>query len=206
MKIFKLRTTDFGFKKIERKIFEEETQKSAPWYQEDGKKQFALCPACLNPIQIIGLYNDKDYESNPPYGKHTDKGVAKVGNFDLNKLVYCPLRSKNKRAWQKSDLKDRVDDECRAILTCMVEKFDRVVYLLRKTSGISFSKKLCEKFLTEYKIKEGYRYAGAHLLNIPWMLAYIPMSKSLYKQFIVDEDIKRAILNLEPNAVISDEG
>lgn len=46
---------------IEKTLFEKKTQKQAPFYQKSERQnhetcQFAICPECNNPVQIIGLY------------------------------------------------------------------------------------------------------------------------------------------------------
>lgn len=62
MDIYKLRPGLSPVHKIGREQFEEDTGKKAPWYQEEGNEtiQFAVCPACNNPIRIIALYKRHD--------------------------------------------------------------------------------------------------------------------------------------------------
>ncbi|MDM9604560.1 hypothetical protein QU617_00170 [Pseudomonas guariconensis] len=59
MDVYKLRIEDTESKIIDKEGFEAETFRRDPWYQPGsaGKlAQFAVCPACDNPVQLVGLY------------------------------------------------------------------------------------------------------------------------------------------------------
>lgn len=59
MDVYKLRIEDTESKTIDKDRFESETFRREPWYQPGsaGKlAQFAVCPACDNPVQLVGLY------------------------------------------------------------------------------------------------------------------------------------------------------
>jgi hypothetical protein len=58
MDVYKLRIEDTESKTIDKDRFESETFRREPWYQPGsaGKlAQFAVCPACDNPVQLVGL-------------------------------------------------------------------------------------------------------------------------------------------------------
>lgn len=69
MDIFKLTTGKQQVWKINRDNFELATKKQQPWYQSinghDGF--FAVCPACDNPVQLVGMLARG---KTKPYGKH----------------------------------------------------------------------------------------------------------------------------------------
>ena len=86
---------------IERDIFESKTYKQYPYYQisgssvtssKNGNIHFAVCPACDNPIQIMGLY-----KTNKPFGKHYPKTVPDLAEYNQEAYEYCPLASSKKR-------------------------------------------------------------------------------------------------------------
>ncbi|GAB1255377.1 hypothetical protein Defa_28640 [Desulfovibrio sp. TH_2024_36128] len=60
MHVYKLKTGLQPIKLIEKEQFERDTGKQSPWYQKNGDEmvQYAVCPACDNPIQIIALYKE----------------------------------------------------------------------------------------------------------------------------------------------------
>ncbi|MEN1557917.1 hypothetical protein AAIH45_35640, partial [Pseudomonas aeruginosa] len=60
MDVYKLKPEETDERPIERERFEEETRRQEPWFStsENGTEgHFAVCPACDNPVQIIGLYH-----------------------------------------------------------------------------------------------------------------------------------------------------
>ncbi|MBB4268298.1 hypothetical protein, partial [Roseospira visakhapatnamensis] len=76
--------------------FEEDTKKQPPWYQKEGKeRQFAVCPACDNPIQILGLV-ERLAHTDQPYGRHTNKPVPGFERFDPTVFDWCPYLAKNR--------------------------------------------------------------------------------------------------------------
>ena len=58
--------------------FEQLTRKRKP-YHEVGKdgipRDFGVCPACNNPIQLIGLYKKLE-NTDHPYGKHYNRSLS----------------------------------------------------------------------------------------------------------------------------------
>ena len=57
MDTYKLRPKWTKINTISKENFEKDTGKLEPYYQVDRDSQYAVCPACDNPISIIGLYN-----------------------------------------------------------------------------------------------------------------------------------------------------
>lgn len=82
--VYKLRIEDTESKILDKDLFEAETFRREPWYQPgSGAKlaQFAVCPACDNPVQLVGLYDLPPNVKNP-YGKHTTKSIQGIAPFD----------------------------------------------------------------------------------------------------------------------------
>ncbi|WP_414041273.1 hypothetical protein ACJU26_04120 [Acidithiobacillus sp. M4-SHS-6] len=209
MDVYKLRPEDAGSRRIEREDFEAQTLRDKPWYQKNGQGedvQYAVCPACDNPIQIIGLYRLLE-RIHQPFGRHTGAAIRGLAELDPEERDNCPYfkpRPREKRARRKG-----LNPVSRKILGTLIEQFDRVVYLLRKQTGINFSQKLLRKMLETYRAERGYLYTGATLLNIPWVFAYMSDSQPIVGQYLrkdADADLMRAIRDMVPGVHISDGG
>lgn len=88
----------------------------APWYRSSGdgtSSQFAVCPACDNPIQIIGLYRLPKGVSRP-YGKHATKSVPGLATLNPETRDACPYFKP--RPFKKTDRRPKLDDHARKIL------------------------------------------------------------------------------------------
>ena len=95
--------------KIETAIFEEISFKKKPFYQSDhrGKPvQYAICPACDNPIQIISLYKRRP-DSPKPYGKHVPKSIPGVAEYFQEAYDVCPLADHKKAKNPPPDLRKK---------------------------------------------------------------------------------------------------
>ena len=70
-----------------------------PWRQkdknEDKASYYAVCPACENPIQLIGLFK-RESNTPRPYGKHTGKRIPGFPYFDPEEYEFCPYFDPNK--------------------------------------------------------------------------------------------------------------
>lgn len=92
MDVYKLRIEDTESKIIDKEGFEAETFRRDPWYQPGsaGKlAQFAVCPACDNPVQLVGLYELPPNVKNP-FGKHATKSIRGIAPFDSEARNDCP--------------------------------------------------------------------------------------------------------------------
>lgn len=194
MDVYKLKTTDRGFKKIERAQFESDTAMTWPYYQKNDAgttSQFAVCPACNNPTQLILLYPEKADCVRRAYGKHVSHDVDGIAAYDQGAYEACPYASLKKSA---PDSKRKPSTISSGILHILQEQFDRVVYMIGKMTGIGISSRMAESMLRSYLANEGYLYFSSTLMNIPWMLAYRSGSHSLYGQIIVNEELRQRIL------------
>ncbi len=207
MDVYKLTPSSIAFKKIDRTAFEADTQRRAPWYQpaRSGEmSQFAVCPACDNPIQIIGLYRLPERVA-APYGRHTGESVPNLAKLDPGARDACPYFKPKRHP--KSARKPHFDNQARKILHLLIDQFDRVVYLLGKQTGIWLSKKRLEDMLDTYRQMKGFMYMGATPINVPWVFAYMSNSFPLFYQKISDNAaLSEAIRKKIPHARIDDHG
>lgn len=202
--VYKLRPAHQTAKLIERSRFERETQSKSPWYRERAsgeKSQFAVCPACDNPIQLIGLYRLPPGVKHP-FGKHTTHAVPGLANIDDEAREGCPYFKPRKH--NKSDRKQRFEGVPRKVIELLVDQFDRVEYILRRQTGIKFSQRALRHMLRSYDGERGHLYMGATLRNVPWIFAYMSDSTGLYGQVIKNEAMRSAILAHVPNATFDD--
>ena len=166
-----------------KEVFEKETEMNEqPYYQViNGEvRVFAQCPACENPVQLIGLY--KTIEKRP-YAKHTGKNIAGFPAFNYEQYELCPYRTK--KVYDNNEKRTLTKDPLALeILTILKENFDRIVYLLKKQFGINFSLSFMEETLKKYLAMQGYIYRGATMENIPWVLLYLSLNRNLYGQSI----------------------
>lgn len=194
---FKLHAGDFPSYSVNKDIFDRQTQCKPPYYQKgaDGKmRHYAVCPACDNPTQIVGLIRTHHYQKKP-YAKHyhepiIDRGKA-LGRFSKARYEWCPYSKHSKKTLSQSD-KVPMSDYARDILNHITTYYDRIVYFIGKTLGVVIPDDQAEKMLEEYLAAEGYLYAGATLMNIPWMVAYMAAAKSLLDVRLYDADSKLA--------------
>lgn len=204
---YKLRVEDTGGKLIDKDEFEADTLRREPWYQcgsGDKLSQFAVCPACDNPIQLVGLYQLPDNMKNP-FGKHTMAGIRGIAPFDTEARDNCPYFKP--RQHQKTDRKVRFDGVPRKIIKLLIEQFDRVVYILEKQTQVVLSTKALRGMLERYKGEQGYLYTGATLRNVPWIFAYMSDATPLFAQKVSGNDeLTDAILTHVSEAKIDSNG
>ncbi|WP_127958628.1 hypothetical protein [Serratia microhaemolytica] len=190
MDIFKISVESIQVYKITQENFDEATKKQAPWYQpingHDG--WFAVCPACDNPVQIIGMMSREK-----PFGKHFLSSQASMlvplkGIVDNDEYEWCPYASKNKTL-NKSAQRHADSKVGLLIRQTLLEQFDRIIYLLEKCLGIKITLALAESMLRDYCAVEGWRYRGATRQNIPWIFAYMMQAKKLYGRIFLKQGL-----------------
>lgn len=210
VKIFKLKKETNKTFPIQLNLFERVTREGTPYYQENkfGKKlQYALCPGCNNPIQIIGLYKHLKHTENP-YGRHSPRPVPGF-TYDPDAYEFCPYLLKN-TSYDESLRKEPSPYSCDILKLC-IQEFDRVVYILRQDMGFNFSAEFARNMLRTYLKEQGYLYPGSSLRNIPWIVGYLSFSKSLFGQYLKLEspkcnELRRAIWKNIPEARVTSKG
>lgn len=180
MKEFKLFVGDNIFYPIEKDVFEEVTEKREPYYQGNGNesRQFAVCPLCDNPIQIIGLY--KEAAAVQPYGKHYCRSVPKLAIHDETTYQCCPYASNTyQKVFEKSDIFNNLSLKNLNIYKLVHDHFDKIVYVLNVTMDIHVTKALAKEMLIDFLKMRGHQYRGVTYSNIPWVLAYLSARRNL---------------------------
>ena len=189
---------------ISRMNFEEDDMKEEHWHiiGTDGKvRNFAVCSACNNPIQLIGLYEPLK-NARHPYGKHTGKRIEGFPYFNPDDYQACPYYSRN-RKYSKDQRRKSLSPVILKMLQFLRDEFDRVIVFTEKFSGFSISENLAEKMLLHY-LSGCYLYTGGNLHNIPWTFAYMTGTKEMFRQTVYDQSLKQAILDKVQNAHFSE--
>ncbi|QTR51593.1 hypothetical protein [Candidatus Thiothrix anitrata] len=205
---FKVSTGDTEAHPINRETVEYLLAGQFPWFQRNPERRvdqyFAVCPWCNNPVQLKGLYRKQD-NSPHPYGSHTGKPINGFFHFNAVDMLFCPYKLKQ-HSHKKNDRR-AMGEIARRLIKQAVEEFDRIVLLLRDDFGFPFSNKFAEKMLDGWFSSEGYLYTGAHLRNLPWMIAYFGPTESLYGQYIgKNSELTNAIREQVYGAKITGDG
>lgn len=210
MNVYKLYPRDKGrypARKIEKDQFESDTKKRCPWYQDDSQGetgQYAVCPACDNPIQIIGLYKRRK-NSPKPYGKHYGKNISGLAVHCQEQYDCCPYANPDIHK-DRTKCRDANDPKGRELLQLLHEQFDRIIQIIRNVTDIQISPVLAEKMLRRFLSEKGHLYIGTNECNLPWMFAYFSDSQNLYGQFLKEgTELRRSIEKINKN-FITDKG
>jgi hypothetical protein len=179
-----------------------------PWFRQgqsrDDDRHYAVCPYCDNPVQLKGLYRRQE-NSTRPHGSHTGGPIDGFPNFSEIDLAFCPYRIK-KQSHSKTSRRN-MGPAAKQLIHLAVSEFDRIVLLLRDDFGFPFSSQFAGNMLEQWFDSKGYLYTGAHLRNLPWIIAYFGPTQSLYGQFIDNNvDLTNSIRERVTGATISDSG
>lgn len=185
-----------------KEAFESFTKKQKPWIQliSDAMsfswRYYAQCPHCDNAIIIIGF---NPTHTQTPHGKHyMVRSVNGVGFLDRSAYEACPYRNQANKKLSKEDKYSTEHHLPSKALNILIEHFDRAIYLLEKELQIKFSTSCLKRMLEDFRASQGWLYKGVSEQNIPWIFAYFTLSKSLYKQRILNKTLKNNLLALEP--------
>ena len=179
----------------------------APWFRQGqlrgDDRHFAVCPYCDNPIQLKGLY--KQQENSPrPYGSHTGN-VIDGFPFDALDLEFCPYKLKS-HAHSKAQRR-QTGPVAMQLIDTAISEFDRIVLILRDDFEFCFSDAFAGQMLDQWLDSEAYLYTGAHLRNLPWMVAYFAPAMNLFGQLVAtNAELTTKIREKVPQAKIPDSG
>jgi hypothetical protein len=204
MDTFKLKVGLHPSYKITTKNFEDKTGNKYPYVQDQGmnKSRFAVCPACDNPIQIVGLYKNSVEGGKKPHGKHCSHSIRGIANYSLEDYDDCPFANHNRHASTKyRSEKSRLSKE---ILLTVREQIDRITYFLNYHTGLYISKQLASSMLDNYLKSKGWRYRNATLYNIPWIFAECNDAFPLYGKCIrKDSELYQSLSTTCPNLIFT---
>lgn len=169
-------------------MLENDGKKTAPYFNESVNGEincYAICRKCNNPVELIGLYK-KNKISEKPFGKHYNKSIPDLADYNQDAYDFCPLAEKKINRFPKR-YKKEMDSVSIQIYNTVRNKFDKVIYLLEKDSGLHFSKTLIKSLLEEYRGRKGWLYRGARIDNIPWIFAYMTLQHKFIGRWIVKD-------------------
>ncbi|MEK6295967.1 MAG: hypothetical protein V4793_32280 [Paraburkholderia tropica] len=192
---------------ITRKQVEERLGRRAPWFRlgqlRDDDKHFAVCPYCDNAIQLKGIY--RRHATSPRlYGSHVGAPIEGFA-FDRGDLEHCPFRL----CRQSHGMTDRPDmgPVARQLIELAISEFDRLVLILRGDFGFRFSDAFAGRMLNQWFDSRGFCYTGAHLRNLPWMIAYFGPTQTLFGQRVGENaELSDRIRQKVPQAGLPESG
>lgn len=184
---FKLRAAATEEYPVKLDTFEDLTQNRSPWFQLDMKsgkvRRFGVCPHCDNPVQLKALVpRDQGIRGTRAHGAHVNRRVEGFAVFDGHKIGNCPAVRKGRP--YDSDERQPVTLTSLKIRSQMIENFDRVMFVLKQDTGVNFSNRIAGRMLQFWLAGECWRYTGASLKNLPWMLALFAPSLPLKGQYL----------------------
>ena len=170
---------------ISRENFEIFTRKQRGKYVQigrDGEQRcFAVCPACDNPIQLIGLYGSKDGRI---YGKHYCRSVINLAKHNEQAYRLCPFASNNYTPPSKEDRKSEMTDFEINIYNTVREHFDQIVYIIKAETGLYIDATFARDLLRNYYAARGWMYEWSTMYNIPWMTLYLYSGFDIYGKLV----------------------
>lgn len=200
---FKVKTGKLPVHRITRDNVEAILGRRPPWFRQgqarDDDRHYAVCPYCDNAVQLKGLYR-RDENSPHPYGSHVGKPLDGFP-FNETDLTFCPYRMKGKGNGKAS--RRPIGIATTQLIHLAVNEFDRIVLILRDNFGFPFSNKFAGQMLNQWFDSQGYLYTGAHLRNLPWMIAYFSPAQSLFGQPVKENtELADRIRECVPQATI----
>lgn len=192
--IFKVETGYATVCKIDRQSYERATGMKKRFRRKtrNGESLFAVCPACDNPIQIIGLYRNTPESGKKPYGRHFGQSIPDLAEYDEEAYWDCPFADPSDH---KPRPPRRIESRLsKQILETLYDQFDRVIYILAKDTDVSFSFALARKMLEGYLAREGWSFRDAAPYNLPWTFPEGQVALPLYGQRVKrDSEVFSAI-------------
>lgn len=185
MKHFKLKRGRSETIRINKEEFEDHGLNKYP-YEIKGAgnkpRQYGICPACDNPIQLIGLYSTET--TIKPYGKHCGKDMP-IGIHNEQAYYYRPYATHKYEVNRDSRKRDLTQLE-RDIYYTARDNFDIAVKIIQQDTGIYVSRKLAAELLDCFVGAKAHMYFHASIYNIPWMFLYfletMPCTNFLIKE------------------------
>lgn len=181
--IFKAHPCSKDILPITAEKYYEATKNDWPYVQltSSGRKYFALCPLCDNPIHMVNLFDAQDAKTKP-YGAHNKRNVAGLCDFDEEAYLSCDLARPGYRGAQTKRKPD--SETALAIKQEMRESFDRIIYIFEHACGIHLGQDAAHDALIGWSRSNGWRNLEANYYNLPFMLFY-GVSSSLLGRWVV---------------------
>jgi len=196
MKYFKVQARRMAERyEITSEEFTKRTARKKPFEQcisGSTLSQFAICPSCLNPIQLIGINKTINCA---PYGRHTGKTIPGLPTWNYYKYKYCPFSKKEDKRNPNDKERLKISEDVIELYNMLKNQFDRVVYVIRNELYIDCSEKFWIKALKQFVSSEAFCYPWLTETNLPYIFAYIGMQHLplLGQKFMIGTDLYDAL-------------
>lgn len=182
-------------------LFEEKTSLKPPHCADETNPKesthYAVCPACDNPVQIIGLYK-RLQSTDKPYAKHIPQSIEALATYVQENYDYCPLRAKRIRH-QEYAKRLKGNELSLKIIQRLIEEFDRIIFFMEYKTGIFISYQFAKELVHRYFRNEGYLFYDASLNNIPLKLFHASFpAHRLYGRVIFNYKLQEALMKAFP--------
>lgn len=152
----------------------------------DGRNvYYAVCPACDNPVVLVGLYRNERGMDRPrrPFGRHCGHDVPGLAEYDEEAYRTCRYADPGHRvnSWRK---RRPSDPHGLALYRLMRGEFDNVALAWEMSSGIHLGLGYAEEALRGWRANEGWRYYVASYQNLPQMLFWPAGSQKLMGRYV----------------------
>lgn len=200
MDVFKTHVGEGGAIMISQRNYFMETRGMEPYVVERGGHRacYAVCPACDNPIQLIGLNRrESDAAHRRPYGRHVGHDVPGVAVYDEKAYLECMYADPGYHR-ETGSRRLPSDPTALALYRIMRDRFDRVEYAWRKSSGLLLSVKSLRRALTLWRNDKAWLNYDSTYCNLPQMLFMGLPEQNLYGQHVFrDGAVASALRDLE---------
>ncbi len=205
MKYFKIDTSRTAERfEITRGIFEQVTGNKQPFQQPNKHgsfSEYAICPSCLNPIQIVGMFSETE---SRPYGRHAGMNINGLPEWNYEKYKYCPFAT-SKPSKPNDDEKVKINDGVIELYDLLRSQFDRVAYVISDELKMRFTGYFWEKSLRRFLINRTYCYPWLTEVNLPYVFAYRGMhQQDIWGQRFLEASELYNALNRHPNVKFRD--
>lgn len=173
MDVFKTHVGEGKALMINEENFYLATRERKPYVVDSGgvKSFYAVCPECDNPIQLIGLLRrQQDSLPHRPYGRHIGHDVPGVAVYDEDAYLSCPFSDPG--YWRTDRKRKPSNPTGQALYRIMRDRFDRVEYAWRESSGLLLGIKSLRRALTVWRNDKGWLNYGSTYHNLPQMLFF----------------------------------
>lgn len=189
---------------INKENYLRETGDKEPYTVDDAKNKrhrYAVCPACDNPIQIIGVFKNTLAGGPSPYGRHNKGTVLQIAVYHEEDYLACPYSN---RKWTTPHRKRAPDSPAaKTALKTLHDQFDRAIYILSKDIDIHISNAFAKRLLALYIGDEGWRYRTATSYNLPWTLLEAAHAFPLYgRKIVVNSELYLALREKCPEVLL----
>ncbi len=208
MKYFRTETSNYAEKyEITREEYQRVTGLQYPFGQisssvSGAKSYYAVCPACMNPIQIVGLGVKSKIA---PYGKHAGKTITDIAPWNYVKYTNCPFADPSVRIDPSAEYeKLEIDKNVVELYNLIRDNFDLVVLTIADALQIRAGASYWRKCLKVFQKDQEYCYPWLTDANIPYIFALLGMvySQLFGMRFKDGSDICNALESI-PDVILS---